>query len=182
MNETDLENMVLLNIFNGSNWTNNHYLRYKEYNEYHSKFLNLSDYDINIVDDIATKVTTLLYFLFSHIKRNLFRKEREESLEKISLTSDFNDYDNIYFYAKVYFYEGFEDSSFLPKLDGVKMEVKLNFLFNDLFNTETPVLIMMKSIKEEREESVGNINFNRDFIRAEVGYTIKHPVGKTHSI
>ena len=178
MNETDLENMVLLNIFNGSNWTNNHYLHYKEYNEYHSKFLNLSDYDINTVDDIATKVTTPLYFLFSHIKRNFFRKEREESLEKISLTSDVNDYDNIYFYAKVYFYEGFEDSSFLPILDGVKMEVKLNFLFN----TETPVLIMMKSIKEELEESVGNINFNRDFIRAEVGYTIKHPVGKTHSI
>ena len=113
MNTETLENMVLLNIFNGSNWTNNHYLRYKEYNEYHSKFLNLSDYDINTVDDIATKVTTPLYFFFSHIKRNSFRKEREESLEKISLKSDFNDYDNIYFYAKVYFHEGFEDDSFL---------------------------------------------------------------------
>ena len=174
--------MVLLHIFNGNNWTNSHYLRYKEYNEYHSKFLNLSNYGINTAGDIAAKETTPLYFLFSHIKRNFFRKEREGSLEKISLTSDFNDYDNINFYAKVYFYEGFEDSSFLPKLDGVKMEVKLNFFFHDLFHTETPVLIMMKSIKEELEESVGNINFNRDFIRVEVGYTIKHPVGKTHSI
>ena len=179
MNIENLENMGLFNIFNNDKWTNNHYLRYKEYNEYHSKFLNLSNYGINTVDDIAAKVTTPLYFLFSHMKINFFNKE---SLEKISLTSDFNDYDNINFYAKVYFYEGFEDSSFLPKLGGVKMEVKLIFLFNDLFNTETPILIIRKSITEEPEESVGNINFDRDFIRAEVGYTIKHPVGKTHSI
>ena len=180
MNTENLENMVLFNIFDNDKWTNNHYLHYKEYNEYHSKFLNLSNYGINTVDDIAAKVTTPLYFSFSHIKKEFLMKE--ESLEKISLTSDFNDYDNINFYAKVYFYEGFEDNSFLPKLDGVKMKVKLNFYFNDLFDTETPILIIRKSITEELEESVGNINFNRDFIMAEVGYTIKHPVGKTHSI
>ena len=74
--------MVLLNIFTGSNWTNNHYLRYKEYNEYHSKFLNLSDYDINTVDDIATKVTTPLYFLFSHIKRIFLGKNEKNLLRK----------------------------------------------------------------------------------------------------
>ena len=82
MNTEDLENMVLLNIFNGSNWTNNHYLRYKEYNEYQSKFLNLSDYDINTVDDIATKVTTPLYFLSSHIKRNFLGKKEKNLLKK----------------------------------------------------------------------------------------------------
>ena len=60
------------------------------------------------------------------------------------------------------------------------MKVKLNFYFNDLFDTETPILIIRKSITEELEESVGNINFNIN--SAEVGYTIKHPVGKTHSI
>ena len=180
MNTENLENMVLFNIFNNDKWTNNHYLHYKEYNEYHSKFLNLSNYGITTVDDIAAKVTTPLYFLFNHIKKEFLMKE--ESLEKISRTSDFNDYDSINFYAKVYFYEGFEDNCFLPKLDGVKMKVKLNFYFNDLFDTETPILIIRKSITEELEESVGNINFNRDFISAEVGYTIKHPVGKTHSI
>ena len=38
MNTENLENMVLFNIFNNDKWTNGHYLRYKEYNEYHSKF------------------------------------------------------------------------------------------------------------------------------------------------
>ena len=118
MNTENLENMVLFNIFNNDKWTNNHYLHYKEYNEYHSKFLNLSNYGITTVDDIAAKVITPLYFLFSHIKKEFLMKE--ESLEKISLTSDFNDYDSINFHAKAYFYEGFEDNSFLPKLDGVK--------------------------------------------------------------
>ena len=115
-------NTVLFNIFNNDKWTNDHYLHYKEYNKYHSQFLNLSNYGITTVDDIAAKVTTPLYFLFSHIKKEFRTKERT-----ISLISDFNDYDNIYFYVKVYLYEGFEDDSFLPKLDGVKMEVKLNF-------------------------------------------------------
>ena len=55
------------------------------------------------------------------------------------------------------------------------MKVKINFLFKDLFDTETPILIIRNSIIEDLKESVDNINFNRDFIRAEVGYTIKHP-------
>ena len=54
------------------------------------------------------------------------------------------------------------------------MKVKLNFLFKDLFDTETPINIIRKSITEELEKSIDDINFNRDFIRAEVGYTIKH--------
>ena len=65
--------------------------------------------------------------------------------------------------------------AFLPKLDGLKMKVKIKFLFKDLFDTETPILIIRNSITEDLKESVDNINFNRDFIRAEVGYTIKHP-------
>ena len=132
------------NIFNNDKWNNNHYLSYKEYNEYHSQFFNLSKYSINTVDDIAAKVTPPLYSLFNHIKRNFLN---EESFGEISLISDFDDYDKINFYVKVYFYEGFEDSSFLPKLDGVKMEVKLNFLFKDLFDTETPINIIRNSTR-----------------------------------
>ena len=160
------------NIFNNDKWNNNHYLSYNEYNEYHSQFFNLSKYSINTVDDIAAKVTPPLYSLFSHIKRNFLN---EESFGEKSSISDFDDFDKINFYVKVYFYEGFEDSSFLPKLDGLKMKVKINFLFKDLFDTETPILIIRNSITEDLKESVDNINFNRDFIRAEVGYTIKHP-------
>ena len=160
------------NIFNNDKWNNNHYLSYKEYNEYHSQFFNLSKYSINTVDDIAAKVTPPLYSLFSHIKRNFLSVE---SFGEISLISDFDDYDKINFYVKVYFYEGFEDSSFLPKLDGLKIKVKINFLFKDLFDTETPILIIRNSITEDLKEFVDNINFNRDFIRAEVGYTVKHP-------
>ena len=97
------------NTFNNDKWNNNHYLSYKEYNEYHSQFFNLSKYSINTVDDIAAKVTPPLYSLFSHIKRNFLN---EESFGEISLISDFDDYDKINFYVKVYFYEGFEDSFF----------------------------------------------------------------------
>ena len=166
--------MNMENIFNNGKWNNNHYLSYKEYNEYHSQFFNLPKYCINNIDDITTKVALPLYSLFSHIKRIFLN---EESFGEISLISDFDDYDKINFYVKVYFYEGFEDSSFLPKLDEVKMKVKLNFLFKDLFDTETPINIIRKGITEELEKSIddNNINFNRNFIRAEIGYTIKHP-------
>ena len=72
MNTENLENMVLFNIFNHDKWTNRHCLSLKEYNEYLSKFLNLSDYGINTVDDIAEKVTTPLHFLFSYVKKIFF--------------------------------------------------------------------------------------------------------------
>ena len=61
------------------------------------------------------------------------------------------------------------------------MKVKLNFLFKDLFDTKTPINIIRKSITEELEKSIDNINFNRDFIRAEIGYTITHLDVETHS-
>ena len=160
------------NIFNNDKWNNNHYLSYKEYNEYHSQFFNLSKYSINTVDDIPAKVTPPLYSLFNHIKRNFLNKE---SFGEISLISDFDDYDKINFYVKFSFYEGFEDNRFLPKIDGVKMEVKINFLFKDLFDTETPINIIRNSITEYLKKSIDNITFNRDFIRAEIGYTVKHP-------
>ena len=62
------------------------------------------------------------------------------------------------------------------------MEVKLNFSFNDLFHKEAPILLIRKSLTEELKESVGNINFNRDLIKIEIGYTINHPANKKHFI
>ena len=53
MNETDLENMISLNLFNPNKWCNTRELNLKEYNEYLSKFLKLSNLSINTIDDLA---------------------------------------------------------------------------------------------------------------------------------
>ena len=68
----------------------------------------------------------------------------------------------------------------MPVLGRGKMEVKLNFRFGDLFHKETP--IFRKSIEEELEKSTDLINFNKDIIMLEIGYTINHPISKSNKV
>ena len=70
MNETDLENMISLNLFNPTKWCNTRELNLKEYNEYLSNFLKLSSLNINTIDDLARKVTTSIYYLFSCVQNH----------------------------------------------------------------------------------------------------------------
>ena len=83
MNEIDLEYMISLNLFNPTKWCNTHELNLKEYNEYLSKFLKLSNLSINTIGDLAEKVTTPIYYLFSCVRNHFFSKGIvETSLKK----------------------------------------------------------------------------------------------------
>ena len=62
------------------------------------------------------------------------------------------------------------------------MEVKLNFIFNDLFHKETPIFMIKKSIEEGLEKSTDLINFNKDIIMLRIGYTINHPISNCYKV
>ena len=145
MNEIELENMISLNLYNPTKWCNTRELNSKESNEYLSKFLKLSSLDINNIDDLAGKVTTPIYYLFSYVQDHFFDKEATEI--SLSVSPDFYDYDEVNFFTKIYFYDEPKDGEGLPLLDGEKMEVKLKFRFNDLFHEDIPILIIKKKYK-----------------------------------
>ena len=127
MNETDLENMISLNLFNPTKWCNTRELNLKEYNEYLSKFLKVSSLNINTIDDLAGKVTTPIYYLFSCVQNYLFNKGIvETSLKKIIVNPDFYNYDEVDFFTKIYFYDKPKDGKGLPLLDGGKWKLNLN--------------------------------------------------------
>ena len=183
MSIENVENMISFNLFNPAKLSNTRDLNLKEYNEYSTKFLKLSNLSINTIDDLAEKVTTPIYYLFSCVKRPFFCKEIvETSLKKISVNPDFYDYDEINFFTKIYFYDEPKNRKELPVLGRRKMEVKLNFRFGDLFHKETPIFIIRKSIEEELEKSTDLINFNKDIIMLKIGYTINHPISKSNKV
>ena len=164
----NVENMISMNIFNPTKWSNNRYLNLKEYNEYYTKFLKLSNLSINTLDDLAEAVTPPIYYLFSSVRKYFFNEGLvEKSLRTASFSPVFYEYE-VYFFTKIYFYDE-------PLKIGRKMEVKLTFMFNDLFNEENPLFRIKNSINEELEKSTDLINFNKDFITLNIGYTINHP-------
>ena len=56
------------------------------------------------------------------------------------------------------------------------MEVKLKFRFSDLANDENALSIIETSIKKELEKNNNDINFNTDFIKVKIGYTVNHTI------
>ena len=75
MSIENVENMISFNLFNPAKWSNTRDLNLKEYNEYSTKFLKLSNLSINTIDDFAEKVTTPIYYLFSCVKRHFLVKK-----------------------------------------------------------------------------------------------------------
>ena len=102
----NVENMISMNIFNPTKWFNNHYLNLKEYNEYYTKFLKLSNLSINTIDDLAEAVTPPIYYLFSSVRKNFFNEGPvEKSLRTASFSPVFYKYDEVYIFTKIYFYD-----------------------------------------------------------------------------
>ena len=127
MNETDLENMISFNLFNPTKWCNKCELNLKEYKEYLSKFLKLSNLNINTIDDLAGKLKTPIYYLFSCVRNHFFNEGIvETSLKRISVSPDFYDYDEINFFTKICFYDEPKNRKGLPLLGGEKWKLNLN--------------------------------------------------------
>ena len=127
MNETDSENIISFNIFNPTKWCNKCEFNLKEYKDNLSKFLKLSNLSINTIDDLAEKVTTPIYYLFSCVRNHFFSKGIvETSLKKISVNPDFYDYDEINFFTTIYFYDEPKNRKELPVLGGEKWKLNLS--------------------------------------------------------
>ena len=101
MNKETLENNVIsLDLFNSSEWNKLVDFDLKEYNTYISKIFSLSSFYIKYIHDLAEKVTSPTYYLFSCLQDYYFRNSKnvEIPLKDISFSSDYIPDDQIGFF------------------------------------------------------------------------------------
>ena len=82
------------------------------------------------------------------------------------------------FLLKFIFFNEVEEGKLHP-LEKRKLKIKLKFELSDLLDLlyeEETIYTIETSIKEEREKSTSDINFNKDLIKIHIGYIIYHPL------
>ena len=173
--ENTLKNMISRNLNRSTNWVKYINLKIREHNSYDSKIFSLSSLNINNINDLVEKAMPSIYYMFSCLQDYFNNSENVEiPLKDISVSSNYVPDDHIVFFAKIYFFNEFEEGKLHPLDEKSKLIVKLKFKFVDLIDDENALTIIKTHIKEELEKSYSDINFNTDFIKIETGHVIDH--------
>ena len=102
--EENLRIKISFNLFGGNSnkWFNKREINLKEYNRYYSNHIKLSGLDINTINELAEKIATPIYYLFSCVRDYVSNKTYPElPFKKISFSRDyFHDYNKLKFLIK----------------------------------------------------------------------------------